>query len=359
MTSNIAGAVKGRGASILAASIVAAGLVLAPAAARAAPPAAPWQGEELPLPLTVKTPQDLAVKQVAERQYLIFNLLAGGKAAWDAGDFAMAATKWETLLHLPRLDPEIDKVIRPLARDARSRAGGAGPVAAPPPPPSGAAAAPVAEAGEAAARVPETRVAPAVSVSGTISGGGAVGPGGAVVWLRRAVGETPRPAPAKGKVVSQRNKTFVPRVLAVPVGTKVDFRNEDTIFHNVFSLSKPNDFDTGLYKQGGSYAQVFKKPGAVQLLCNIHSTMVGYIYVVDSPYYGQADASGAFTIRNVPPGEYEVQVWHEGSTKETRQRLAVGPDGVRNLTLSVAGDRPSPTAFPDKSGKPRQAQVGY
>ena len=77
------------------------------------------------MPLAVRTPQDLAVKQVAERQYLIFNLLAGGKLAWDTGDWAAAATKWEALLRLPGLDPEIDRVIRPLAHEARAKAGGA------------------------------------------------------------------------------------------------------------------------------------------------------------------------------------------------------------------------------------------
>ena len=104
------------------------------------------------------------------------------------------------------------------------------------------------------------------------------------------------------------------------MGTKVDFRNDDAIFHNVFSLSKPNDFDTGLYKQGGTYPQVFKKPGLVQLLCNIHSSMIGYVYVVDSPYYAQADGAGAFTIKGVPPGDYDVEVWHEASSKPTQQR---------------------------------------
>ena len=79
----------------------------------------------MPLPLAVRTPQDLAVKAAAEKQYLIFNLLAGGKLAWDGGDFATAAAKWEALLRVRGLDPEIDKVIRPLAREARSRAGNA------------------------------------------------------------------------------------------------------------------------------------------------------------------------------------------------------------------------------------------
>jgi hypothetical protein len=104
---------------------------------------------------------------------------------------------------------------------------------------------------------------------------------------------------------------------------------------------------------------VFKRPGAVQLLCNIHSSMIGYVYVVDSPYYAQADGTGGFVIKGVPPGEYQIDVWHEGSSKETRQRLTVGPDGVRGLSLKVAGDKGAPATVPDKSGKPRQAQIGY
>ena len=312
-----------------------------------------WLGEEMPLPLAVKTPQDLAVKSVAEKQYLIFNLLAGGKLAWDAGDFATAATKWETLLRVPGIDPEIERVIRPLALTARDRAGGQ---AAAPAPASGPGAP---SSATAPAPPPVRERIGAVAVSGTVAGGGTAGPGGAVIWLKRANGETPRPAPAHGKVISQKGKAFVPHVLAVPVGTKVDFRNEDTIYHNVFSLTKPNDFDTGLYKQGGVYEQTFKKPGAVQLLCNIHSSMIGYVYVVDSPYYTQADGSGAFTIKGVPPGEYDVEVWHEGSSKTTRARVAVGAEGVRGLELRVGGDRRPPAFLPDKSGKPRQSQLGY
>src|SRR6478609_11530084 len=94
-----------------------------------------WLGEELPLPLAVRTAQDLAVKAAAEKQYLIFNLLAGGKLAWDGGDYATAAGKWEALLRVHGLDPEIEKVIHPLAKEARARAGGAPSVASGPPAP--------------------------------------------------------------------------------------------------------------------------------------------------------------------------------------------------------------------------------
>ena len=69
-----------------------------------------------------------------------------------------------------------------------------------------------------------------------------------------------------------------------------------------FSLSRPNDFDSGLYKAGQSFTKTFGKPGPVQILCNIHASMLGYVVVVDTPWYGQADSSGAFTIRGVPPG---------------------------------------------------------
>jgi plastocyanin len=345
-----------RRAQIAGGALLAAALFTLPAVAAPPPPseARGWLGEELPLPLAVRTPQDLAVKSAAEKQYLIFNLLAGGKLAWDAGDFATAATKWEALLRLHPLDPELEKTIKPLANEARSRAGLAR--SAPETPP---AASPL-PATAPSPNVAASPIAPAtVSVSGTVSGGGLQGPGGAVLWLKKTNGETPRPAPARGKVISQRGKTLVPHVLVVPVGTKVAFRNDDPIFHNIFSLSKPNEFDTGLYKQGATYTQTFRHPGAVQLLCNIHASMFGFVVVVDTPYFAESDASGAFNIKGVPPGEYELQVWHEAAAKPTVEHLTVGAGGVHGLALRVGGDKRAPQFPPDKSGKPRQTQLGY
>jgi plastocyanin len=339
------------------ATVLALALSLPVTASAAPPDGRNWLGEEMPLPLAVRTAQDLALKAAAEKQYLIFNLLAGGKLAWDAGDYVTAAAKWDALLKVHGLDPEIDRLVRPIAQTARERAGN--PAAAPPP--VAAAAPPAAEPAPAAEEAPAAqRALPAyASVSGTVAGGGAQGPGGAVLWLKRIGGETPRPVPARGKVVSQRGKAFLPRVLVVPVGTKVSFRNDDPLFHNVFSLSKPNAFDTGLYKQGGSYTATFRHPGLVQVLCNIHSSMLGFIYVVDSPYYTQADGSGAFTIRGVPPGDYVLFGWHEAASKPFEQRLSVGAGGLRGVAVTVGGDKRPPQFVPDKSGKPRQSHLGY
>ena len=87
--------------------------------------------------------------------------------------------------------------------------------------------------------------------------------------------------------------------------------------------------------------------------------MVGYVFVVDTPYYTQADASGAFSIKNVPPGDYEIETWHEASSKGSKQRVTVGAQSVRGLAVRVAGDKAAPIFVPDKSGKPRQAHLGY
>lgn len=333
--------------AVAAAFVLAAatpGLTADPAPAATRRPADAWLGEDLPLALPVRTPGDLAVKAIAERQYLIFNLIASGKVAWDRQDYTRAAERWEALLRVSGLDPEIDKTIRPLAAEARKLAGGS---ATPLPPAPSAAPAPTPPAPDHAA---------AVTLTGTVAGGAKAA--GTVVWLERADGKTPRPAPARNKVITQIGKTFVPRVLPVTVGTKVDFRNQDEIFHNVFSSSKPNDFDAGLYKGGQSYSKVFTRPGPVQILCNIHASMLAYVVVLDTPYYGQADESGEFVIRGVPPGSYNLFTWHERSAEPMRTSIVVGSE-ARRLNVDVNTSKGVPRFVPDKYGKPRQTQLGY
>jgi plastocyanin len=308
----------------------------------AAPSKPNWLGTEMPLQLVVRQPRDLEFKNIAERQYLIFNLLASGKVAYEQGDFATAVARWDVLLLLPGLDPQIDKAVRPLLEDARTQSGTPSAMPQPrPAPPS--------------PEEPKKREVAAVTVEGTVSGGGTAGPGGAVISLKRLDGPMPQLKPAR-KVVLQKDKSFVPRVLAVAAGSSVVFRNADDINHNVFSLAP--HFDTGLYGKDGEKSETFDKAGVVQLLCNIHSSMLGYVVVVDTPYYAQADGSGAFSIKGVAPGEYEVTAWHENATKPTVQKLSVPREGAK-LNLTVAGDKQPPSYPPDKYGKPRQQQLGY
>jgi len=140
--------------------------------------APPWLGDEMPLPLSVKTPQDLTFKTEAERQFLIFNLMVSGKLAFEGGDYNRAVQKWQILLRMPNLPADVEKAVRPLLLEAQ-RAGG------------DATALPPAAVHKAA---PEPITA---TVTGTLSGGGLVGPGAAVLWLRRLDGATPAPRPGQ------------------------------------------------------------------------------------------------------------------------------------------------------------------
>jgi plastocyanin len=360
---------KGRRVLRFIAPSLALCLLFAARGASAAGGEAKWLGDDLPLPLPVKTPQDIGFKSATERQYLIFNLMAGGKLAYQRGDYAAAVDKWDTLLRMPGLDPQIERVVGPFLDDARVRLGQPG---KPGPPIEPGRAAPeaaeppaVEEKSSAEARgktggtTPAHRSSSTVTVSGTVSGGGQVGPGGAVIWLRRVDGPTSHPSPAQNQIITQRDKTFLPHVLAVPIGTTVQFRNEDRIYHDVFSIAKPNEFDAGIRATGATYTKTFTHPGVVELFCNIHSTMNAYVLVVDSPLFAKAQASGSFVIRGVPPGRYELSAWHEASSTITRKPITVGAEGAHDLAVSVGGDkRPSPFV-PDKYGHKRQPQLGY
>jgi hypothetical protein len=268
------------------------------------------------------------------------------------------------LSRVPGLDPQVMAAVAPYLAEARSKLGlpAAAPPAAPDQPPAAEASPPraPASAGSSRERLTARERPPAgASVAGVVTGGGQVGPGGAVVWLKRMDGPTPRISPPPNQVITQREKTFLPHVLAVPVGTTVQFRNDDRIYHNVFSIARPNDFDAGIRATGITYTRTFTHPGAVQLLCNIHSTMSAYVFVVDSPLYAKAQASGAFTIRGVPPGRYEMSAWHEAASTITRKVVVVGADGLRDVDMTVGGDKRPGPFVPDKYGRKRQPQLGY
>ena len=145
-----------------------------------------------------------------------------------------------------------------------------------------------------------------VALTGTARAGPHPEPN-AVVWLEamNAVRSSPKPNP----VLHQRSLTFAPHVLAVRVGTTVDFPNEDRVFHNVFSFRDGKKFDLGLYPVGSLKRVVFSEAGISRLFCNIHPHMAGYVVAVDSPYFSAVDENGAFTIPAVPPGTYTYHAW--------------------------------------------------
>ena len=141
-------------------------------------------------------------------------------------------------------------------------------------------------------------------------------------------------------------------MLAIGVGDTVSFRNDDPYFHNVFSLSPGQGFDAGLYSGGQAYTKTFTRPGPVELLCNIHASMLAYIYVVDSAYYAQPRPSGAFTIRNVPPGRYELHAWHESAATTIKQSVTVGPGGAGGIVVRIPAIAHRRSTFPTNTASP-------
>jgi len=118
--------------------------------------------------------------------------------------------------------------------------------------------------------------------------------------------------------MDQRNETFVPHVLAITVGTTVDFPNSDNTYHNVFSLRGPRPFDLGRYAAGRSKSVRFDRPGIVRVFCEIHSHMSAFILVFNHRFFAVAAADGRYQIVRVPPGRYNLVAWNEGSIRESR-----------------------------------------
>lgn len=154
----------------------------------------------------------------------------------------------------------------------------------------------------------------------------------AVIWLTPVGGtyEPPQQETSKIPKLVQKNKSFHPSLLVVPVGGKVEFPNQDPIFHNVFSLFEGKRFDLGLYESGTTRFVQFDKPGISYIFCNIHAQMSAVIIAMNTPYYGISDARGEIAIAQVPPGRYDVQVFH----------TSVAPDALhalnREITITAA-----------------------
>lgn len=160
------------------------------------------------------------------------------------------------------------------------------------------------------------------------------------------------PAPARqlhSVAVSQRNKTFSPRVLAVPAGTSVSFPNDDDIFHNVFSRSQKNTFDLGLYRAGASKSRTFATPGVVRIFCNIHPQMTALVVAAPTPWVVTAGADGAWRL-DLPAGRYRLTAMSERAAATTAEVTVSGATPSPPLTLDESGFVAVPHT--NKFGKP-------
>jgi len=145
---------------------------------------------------------------------------------------------------------------------------------------------------------------------------------GVVVWLEPLEAPVSLPAKTPHAEMVQKGKTFSPHVLAITLGTTVNFPNFDPIFHNAFSNYDGQIFDIGLYPPGTTRAIGFRREGVVRVFCNIHPSMSAVIVVLKSPYFSVSDKNGSFQIPGVQPGSYRIHVFHERATEQTLAALS-------------------------------------
>ena len=158
-----------------------------------------------------------------------------------------------------------------------------------------------------------------------------VAPAAAVVYAE-PIDATATRAPRRF-TLSQKNKTFQPRVLAVPLGSTVDFPNNDPIYHNVFSLSGPQPFDLGLYRAGETRPRTFTSPGTYRIFCNIHPQMTAIVVVAPSAFTAVAAPDGRFTM-DLPPGRFRLTALSERTSPVSIEIASTpGASAAPELTL--------------------------
>ena len=150
--------------------------------------------------------------------------------------------------------------------------------------------------------------------------------------------------PLAGQEMAQQQKQFLPQVRVLPVGSELRFPNHDTVRHHVYSFSPAKKFELKLYAGTPANPVLFDQPGVVVLGCNIHDQMVGWILVVDTPYYAQSlAATGKAQIDDVPAGSYRLRTWHTRlpvGAPALEQALIVPATGTAEVTVRMQGLQP-------------------
>jgi plastocyanin len=159
------------------------------------------------------------------------------------------------------------------------------------------------------------------------------------VYVKEGLAGKSYPAPKDVVTFDQHGCQYTPKVFGIQAGQTLEIVNSDGTLHNVHSLSSNSpQFNVGMPIQGMKIKKTFAKPEVmVKIKCEVHPWMAAYAGVLDHPFYSVTNDTGAFEIKNLPPGKYVIEAWHEKYGSQT-QNVEVGADGeVKDLSFSFKG----------------------
>jgi plastocyanin len=179
----------------------------------------------------------------------------------------------------------------------------------------------------------------------------------AVAWLTAMQGTVvPLFVPKDHYVLMQKNRTFIPHLLVIPIGSVVQFPNTDPFYHNVFSLFEGKRFDLGLYEAGSSKSVTFSREGVSYIFCNIHPEMSAVVLTLSTPLFAVADANDAIVLHDISPGDYKLHLWIEGVPQSFLDGLGrpvrVAGRDLDLGTVSAPIARPGNMTHSNKFGNP-------
>ena len=166
-----------------------------------------------------------------------------------------------------------------------------------------------------------------------------------VVWLT-PLQPADAPPPAHLARLVQKDKRFSPHVIAIRVGSEIEFPNQDPFFHDVFSIYRGKPFDLGLYESGSSRKVRFSQSGVSYIFCNIHPEMSAAVVAVPTPYFAVTGSDGSFQIGQLPPGRYKMEFWYElaseGELGSLAQTVEVSADAAPTSVTLHSSDISAP-----------------
>jgi plastocyanin len=156
------------------------------------------------------------------------------------------------------------------------------------------------------------------------------------VYVKEGVKPGSAPAPTEAVTFDQRTCHYVPHVFGIRVNQTLKIVNSDPTLHNVHALPKSSaPFNSGMPTQGQSIEKKFGKPEQmVKIKCDVHGWMHAYAGVMDHPYFAVTDANGNFTIKDLPPGEYTLEAWHEKLGTKTAKLSVAATDSAKSVDFN-------------------------